>query len=636
MSLSVSTESILKDPEKIAKTLPISLLIKFLKKATCKYETEQSIISDSVYDTIYDIIKERDPSNPFFKNIGYDVGSNKIDLPIHMGSMNKLKDPSSINSWALKFKHPKYIVSSKLDGISSLLVNTNGSIKMYTRGNGTQGRDISHIIPYINLNIKDTGKKYMVRGELIVSKQNFNTYGKNYSSSRNMINGIINKKDYDKELLKYVDYVVFELVEYDSVKSLLPHSQFIIAEKIGFNVANYCSIDRNKLLDFNTLTLEKGTLMNLLLKYRIDCKYDIDGIIVTENKEHELNKSGNPDYSFAFKSNGMGKVTKVKHVEWNISKHGQLIPRIEIEPICIDNINIKYTTGFNGKFIVENSIGKDSIVRVIRSGDVIPHIIDIIERSDKPILPDVNYIWNETGVNMIVGDKSDDLEYKRILSFFKTLKIEYVSDAIIKKMFVNGFNSIKKILSITKEKLLKLDGIQITMANKILKSIHKIIDEPIDLSLLMSASLSFGHGFGIKRFNCIIEYYPNILNFDSVSIDMIQKIDGFSHKMSQRFVNNFNNFKLFLSELNIIQVKIPETNSINTNGIFKGKNIVITGFRSKDVENYIIQNGGTIKNTINKQTHLLIVKDENYTSSKTEAALLLGIKIINLKELLKN
>ena len=38
---------------------------------------------------------------------------------------------------------------------------------------------------------------------------------------------------------------------------------------------------------------------------------------------------------------------------------------------------------------------------------------------------------------------------------------------------------------------------------------------------------------------------------DANPMDMIQKIDGFSHKMSQRFVDNFNNFKLFLSELNI-------------------------------------------------------------------------------------
>ena len=53
-------------------------------------------------------------------------------------------------------------------------------------------------------------------------------------------------------------------------------------------------------------------------------------------------------------------------------------------------------------------------------------------------MPNVPYNWTETGVNMIVDNVSDDLEYKRILAFFKTLKIEFVSDALVKKMYNSG------------------------------------------------------------------------------------------------------------------------------------------------------------------------------------------------------
>jgi NAD-dependent DNA ligase len=634
MSLSLSSESISKEPDKLAKSLPVSLLVNFLKKATFNYENKQPIISDYTYDIVYDIVKKRDPNNIFFKSIGYSVTNDKVNLPIHMGSMNKLKDSNSINNWCMRYHGPNYIVSSKLDGISALCVCKNESYSMFTRGNGSQGRNISHIVPYLNLNLKSTGKSYMVRGELVISKKNFNIYGKDYSSSRSMINGIVNKKEADLGLLKYVDFVVFEVVEYDSVRHLLPYSQFIIAEKIGFKVVSFNSLSRTKLLDFNSLTLEKSSIMKFLLKYRLESEYDMDGIIITENKEHVLNKEGNPDYSFAFKTNGLGIVTNVKNVEWNISKHGQLIPRIEIDPICIDNTNIKYTTGFNGKFIVDNSIGVGSKVRVIRSGDVIPHIIEVIEKSLEPIMPNVPYNWTETGVNMIVDNVSDDLEYKRILAFFKTLKIEFVSDALVKKMYNSGFNTIKKLLLITHKELIELDGIQTKLSDKLYKSIHKVIDNPIDLSLLMCASLVFGHGFGVKRFNAILSEYPNILEYDMVTTDMISRVDGFSIKMSKRFSDNIKQFKQFLTELDFIKVKKNEVKT-SINGRFNGINIVLTGFRDETIETYINTHGGSVKNGINKNTSILIIKNEAYTSSKIDTATLLGIKIMTKEEFLK-
>jgi NAD-dependent DNA ligase len=64
------------------------------------------------------------------------------------------------------------------------------------------------------------------------------------------------------------------------------------------------------------------------------------------------------------------------------------------------------------------------------------------------------------------------------------------------------------------------------------------------------------------------------------------------------------------------------------NGKYQDQKVVITGFRDGAIEEYISSQGGSISNTINKKTSLLIIKDEDSKSKKLDAAQLLGIPIM--------
>ena len=44
---------------------------------------------------------------------------------------------------------------------------------MYTRGNGIEGQDISNIIEHIGINVTKLLNGDAIRGELIMSKENF-------------------------------------------------------------------------------------------------------------------------------------------------------------------------------------------------------------------------------------------------------------------------------------------------------------------------------------------------------------------------------------------------------------------------------------------------------------------------------
>ena len=109
----------------------------------------EPIISDTIYDIMYDILKQRDPDNIIFKKIGYidTAEKNKVKLPYYMGSMDKIKDLNGIKLWSKKYQGP-YVISGKLDGASAILQKKNGVLKLYSRGNGNIGKDISHLIRF--------------------------------------------------------------------------------------------------------------------------------------------------------------------------------------------------------------------------------------------------------------------------------------------------------------------------------------------------------------------------------------------------------------------------------------------------------------------------------------------------------
>ena len=108
-------------------------------------------LSDWQYDMLKETLHFRD--SDFIVPIGAKVrkGSKKIKLPFWLGSMNKLKpkDGRAISRWLDKNDHDEYIIEDKLDGVSCLLVIDNRGIKMYTRGDGSAGTDISHLYPFI-------------------------------------------------------------------------------------------------------------------------------------------------------------------------------------------------------------------------------------------------------------------------------------------------------------------------------------------------------------------------------------------------------------------------------------------------------------------------------------------------------
>ena len=118
-----------------------------------------------------------------------------------------------------------------------MLEQKNGRITLYTRGNGTIGRDISHLIPLMKKygKLPNINDNYCVRGELIVNKTNFKHYSDKFTNSRSMVNGIIGSKEIkDNSVIKVLDFVIFEMMYYNEKNKMTTETQLKLTQSLGF------------------------------------------------------------------------------------------------------------------------------------------------------------------------------------------------------------------------------------------------------------------------------------------------------------------------------------------------------------------------------------------------------------------
>ena len=589
------------------------------------YNTSTPLVSDSVYDIVENYCKNKYPNNIEFKQVGSIIKINragKIKLPFYIGSLDKIKPGTGlIERFNNKYKG-QYIISDKLDGQSLLLLCSNNEWKIYTRGNGLIGQDVSHLSKYLNLP-KPTNNNICIRAEFEISLNKFKTLFPESKNSRNSIAGILTKKSVNPFIVKEIDIIAYSIL----YPIITPLQQFNKLEEIGFKIPIYKIVDN----------LNEEYLINYYKERKEKCKYAIDGLVITHNDLYDNIKSGNPKHSKAFKLDNQGQsndesvIAKVKNVIWNPSRYNVLKPVIIIDPINVCGVTVSKVTGFNYKFIKENEIGKGSEILIIRSGDVIPHIIDIVKKT-KPILPDIKYHLSESGIDAIADSERIESKIKKINNFFKVVGVESFSIGLITRFYNNKFDTIQKIVNMSINDMITIEDIREKRATTIYNNIHNSLQN-VSLIKLMVASGSFGKDFGECRIEAVLNKEPNILNIDSKKIlyNIIINISGFSENLTNRFIDGIVKFNAFKESINS-HINITVKNKINNSNILSNEKILITGFRDSELVELILNNGGEISKSLSNKVTTIIIKDKEYNNTKIEKAKRNNIDIITKQE----
>jgi len=594
-------------------------------ESTKAYFNEQPIMTDNQYDIVKEYIENKYPANQIICQVGAPIEKNKAQLPYVMASMDKIKpDTNALTSWMVKFKGP-YVLSCKLDGVSGLYTTEGAVPKLYTRGDGKVGQDISHLIPYLRL---PKTKGVVIRGEFIVPKVVFDKkYKSKFANGRNMVAGIVNHKSIN-EAAKDLHFVSYELIK--PIKT--PSEQLVFLSTLDIEIVLWKS----------EINLSNELLSQTLIDWRTNYAYEIDGVIVTNDAIYER-KAGNPEHSFAFKMVLSDQIAEAKVVDviWTPSKDGYLKPRVQIEPINLGGVRIEYATGFNGAFINDNKVGIGSTIELIRSGDVIPHIRKVIVPAEEAKMPLVPYKWNDTHVDIMLENLDTDeiVREKNITGFFRGIGVEGLSSGNISRMINAGFNSVPKILNMNIVDFLKVEGFKEKTATKLYNGIRVKLEEA-SLIQIMSATNLFGRGFSEKKLELIMDSYPDVLLSNEPNEQKIAKvadIKGMARKTAEAFVERIPNFIQFMQEIGFENKLAYIKKSIdNANPLF-GKTIVMSGFRDATVQDAIKSLGGKLGTSVSSQTFIVLVKDALVEDTgKTLEAKKLGIPIMTLKEFTNN
>jgi len=619
-------QSLLKDPVNYLKTKNKKDIVSFLEECDkAFFNTSSTLVSDDMYDLVKNYLKKLDPKNPYFKRVGADEET-KVKLPYWMGSLDKIKDDEkAIDSWKKKYKGPA-IVSDKLDGISCLFYKNDNDIKIYTRGNGIEGQDISHLRNYITFpNVTET--KFAIRGELIISRSNWEKIKDIGSNARNVVAGAIHSKILNKTILGNIEFLAYDIM-YPEMK---------IEDSFNYFTRNNIKCAYYKLLEESDINLQ--SLSKQLESRRKDSEYEVDGIVIYNNKQHKLVNGKNPKYAFAFKSILTHEQAEVivTDVEWNVSMHKYMKPIIKFNEVVISGVKIQKATGFNGKFINDNIIGPGSRIVIIRSGDVIPHVLKVLSVSSngKPKMPENKYRWTDTQIDIILDEegKNKDQDIKSYTYFMSKLDVGLVKESTIKKMYENGFDTLEKILKVKVEDLVSLEGFQVRSATKIVENFQKIKEAECDL--LLDASNILGRGFALKKIKLISDKYP--LNKKAeilkLTVDDLLKIDGIGNVNAKQFVENIKKFYEFLNKIGYkCDKEEVKKELVNVKTVLKDKKFIFTGFRNKDWEKLITDSGGKIVTSVSKTVDYLVVKNKTDKSGKIDKANELGVKILDMGE----
>lgn len=607
------------------------------------YRDGHPIMSDQAFDDLCDKLSNLISGNEYasFRD-SLNEGKGKMKHPFVMGSLDKLKRecPEDVISF-VKSLGPKINISAKVDGISARASYKAGKlVSLSTRGNGFFGENLTDKAKFINnlpQELVDNVEHKLiddedidVRGELVILKDDFiklnNAFDGKFANPRNACAGIMNRKDWTEDEVKYVTFVPYTILGYEYSK----REQFSILSMVeGMKTAWNVDIEIDSIDD----------IMQTLTDYASqDFEYETDGLVVCSSEYRNEDKY-RPDMCKAFKMNMLTAETYLVDVSWEgPSKDGFFIGVGIVDPVELGGSTISRVSLHNLDIIENLGLMYGSKIQITKSGDIIPHIDKVIDNSrncTKIVLPTECSCCGSTlvrdGINMRCMNKDcPDQVINRLVLFIKKLGVKSASNATLKNF---GIDSFEKLVNFT--------------PNKKYKSEVKLYDELCTKMFSQSKerllqAMNFS-GLSETLVGKIISHY----GYEAIESDNFKDIAykslpmGIGNITLEKFIDGLPDairyIGMIVNDIRWNYVKDDSGSSRATSSI-KGS-ICVTGSlkfgsRNKFLE-FAKQHGYESKSGVSKGLTYLITNDMSSGSSKNKKAKDLGIKVLSEDEFMK-
>lgn len=339
-----------------------NLLEKLITNALAFYLNQGDItISDKEYDQL---LKEAKASNKDF-NIFKEIGLKDRETIKHLikfPPLNKYQvDTISSDKWkndkfllSLVEKGYKYEPKFSGSGLAIYYDNEGNLRDIISKSNDIDGKrkilSLGNLVPKkVSPGIKS------ITAELIVDlKHGFK------GKSEAQANGLMNSVNMSDKVQELATIVAWDIIPKEGVGNKLDL----------WNSLYELETDTFKVSPFEDFTLDK---LELSREYK--CKSFeslIDGLVI-----YDSNHNAVIALKYYFSSY---KDTEVKFIEWNLSDKLALIPKIILNPITLEGINIRQAASNGIMNIMNKGINKGAIVRVARVNSSSPQIVRVVQK----------------------------------------------------------------------------------------------------------------------------------------------------------------------------------------------------------------------------------------------------------------
>lgn len=617
-------------------------IVEVLKEADARYFNDSGnlLVNDAEYDALKQYAHALNPTHTYFLGVGSSVRGGKVKLPYPMGSLTQAYH-GDIQKWVDKhhIEREEFVITEKLDGVSILIVYDDaGKLQIaYSRGDGFEGADITrHVSQIESVPVRVASRqRTVIRAEAIISKSNFakvqtlikSRSGLPYKNPRNMIAGVMNAETNPSVVYDYIDVVAYEIVfpaDIDKLQQL-----DVLYEDNQFVIPAFVTSVGSHLTDDN--------LTKILNKMREESNYEIDGVVVevsgpARKKINPTKDTLNPEYARKYKVADISNYAEptVTGVTWGISKDGYLKPTIQLEPTTLVGVTIQNCTGFNAKFIKDNCIGPGAVIALTRSGDVIPFCQAVIKPAPGgPAMPELDAEWTSTGVDLVLknANQDDNVRFEQLNDFFMTLDAPHLREGNLQKIFDAGVKTPEDVINLTQHDLVDILGSSV-VAKKIFQGLREKLTN-VPEYVLLGAHPALGRGVGVRRMKKLYEAFAGDVSKCN-DRSAIVAVEGFDQKTATKIVNGFPAYQQFYSKVKDVVTLAPYQAA--KTGSWSGQTVVMTGFRSKELEQLVVDQGGKIGSSVSAKTTLVVADDPMSTSGKAQKARELGIRLIGIEQ----
>ena len=644
-------------------------LVALLNKYSYDYYVEDNPqISDTEYDTLYKQLEKLEQEYPEFildnsptQRVG-DRVLDEFEKVIHKVPMLSLSNTFSIedlrdfDSRISKLSSDnsiEYICELKIDGLAISINYENGKlVSAATRGDGMVGENVTENIKTIFSIPKTlkTKKSFEVRGEVYLPKKSFELLNKEreennevlFANPRNAAAGSLRQLDSKITAKRRLSAFIYSVVGDENINS----------QKMALTVAADVGLPVNPNFKLCKTIDEVVDYIMYWEEHKQDLPYEIDGIVIKVNSYSLQEEIGStqksPRWATAYKFPEEELATKLLDIELSVGRTGIITPVAVLNPINISGSTVSKASLHNKDIIDELDIHIGDMVVVKKAGEIIPKVVRVVEElrlanSEKYIMPNIcpsckSKTFTKEGdpFTRCLNSDCPEQNIRKIIHFAsrEALNIEGLGDKVVATLYEKGIiKHTIDLFSLDRNKLVELERMGDKSVDNLLNAIENSKQSSLDKVIFALGILNVGKKAG----KILAEYYKNLTNFSKATVDELLELPDIGLITAESIVDylsNDNNLR-FINELIEIGMNPQyEIQNKNTDNIFSGKTIVLTGklveLTRNEAKEYLERFGAKVTGSVTSKTDYVIAGEK--AGSKLAKAEQLGIQVLSEDE----